>query len=280
MMNASLADQAYHHLFKGLFTGRLSAGDQISEVTLSKELKISRTPVREAIRRLQAEGLVNQIPKVGTFVRTPTRRELIELYEEREALESHLARRLARESDLKAAEKLLWITDEMSALVEEGEAQGGVAPGSPTAKRIWEIDLAFHDVLARAAGNQLIYRSLFDGRVMSGVFVGRRRLEHFIPIDEHRKAVREHRAIAEAIQSGDGDAAYKLMAEHVSLACDRSLSLLDSRQAIPKDARIRGISDSAESAADADDQLMLPTGTIRSTPLSAPPTTSVRTGSK
>lgn len=240
MSSASLADQAYTHLFEGLFSGRLSAGDQISEVKLSKELKISRTPVREAIRRLQAEGLVNQIPKVGTFVRTPTRRELIELYEEREALESHLARRLARESNLTAAEDLLKVCDQMAVLIEQGEAQGGVSPTSQTAGLIREIDLAFHDTLARAAGNQLIYRSLFDGRVMSRVFVGRRRVESFIPIEEHRKAVREHRAIATAIQSSDGDAAYKLMAKHVSLACERSLALLDSRQAIPMDERLQG----------------------------------------
>lgn len=241
MSSASLADRAYAHLFEGLFTGRLSAGDQISEVTLSKELEISRTPVREAIRRLQAEGLVSQIPKVGTFVRTPTRRELIDLYEEREALESHLARRLAQETNSEVAAELLTLCEKMSALVEEGAPQGGVAPDTEASRQIREADLAYHDVLARAAGNQLIYRNLFDGRVMSRVFVGRRRLEHFIPIDEHRKAVREHRAIAQAIQNGNADAAYKAMAEHISLACARSLALLDSRQAIPKDMRLGGL---------------------------------------
>lgn len=241
MSSESLSDQAYRHLLDGLLSGRLVAGDQIAEVELSKELKISRTPVREAIRRLQAERLVSQIPKVGTFIRTPSRRELIELYEQREALESHLARRLANESASKITDELLAICDRMAEAIEEGAATDGVASGSALAGRIRELDLHFHDTLARAAGNQLIYRSLFDGRVMSRVFLGRRQIEQFIPIEEHRKAIREHRAIVNAIRRGDPEAAYQRMAKHVSLACERSLALLDSRQEIPKDARISGL---------------------------------------
>ncbi|MEM9109893.1 MAG: GntR family transcriptional regulator [Planctomycetota bacterium] len=246
MSSASLVDLAYQHLSDGLCSGRLAAGDQISENLLSKELQISRTPVREAIRRLQAEGLVNQIPKIGTFVRTPSRREVVELYEQREALETYLARRLAERSSVSTANELLSLCDQMSALISEGKDSGGVLSASSSAGRIRSIDIAFHETLARDAGNQLIYRSLFDGRVMSRVFTGRLKMERFISVAEHEKAVKEHRLIAKAIRDGDAESAYGFMSEHISLALSRSLSLLDSQVTVQKDDRFsRLMSDDA-----------------------------------
>src|SRR5690349_13215528 len=92
---ASLAQKAYEHLQEGVLSGRLRSGTVISEAALAKELGISRTPVGEAIRQLVREGLVEQVPRYGTIVRSIDRQELTDLYEMREALESFAAAKAA-----------------------------------------------------------------------------------------------------------------------------------------------------------------------------------------
>ena len=68
---AKLAHRAYEHLQQRLWSGALAAGSKISETTLAQELGMSRTPVREAIRRLESEGVVSQVASSGTFVTVP-----------------------------------------------------------------------------------------------------------------------------------------------------------------------------------------------------------------
>ncbi|MFI4859864.1 MAG: GntR family transcriptional regulator [Phycisphaerales bacterium JB063] len=232
-MNASLSDKAYRRVLADLHAGILKSGDRISEVALSTELKISRTPLREAIRKLQSDGLVEQVPKVGTFIRTPSRRELLDLFEQREALESYLARKVAEQANPELADELLALNAQMRALVEQGQESGGVKTNTLEAQKMRDLDLAFHDTLARAAGNQTIYRTLFDGRLMSWVFVGRARNEHYVPSDEHRKALQEHEVIANAIKCGNPEQAYRAMSEHLRLASQRTVANLDRQHAIP-----------------------------------------------
>lgn len=233
MMNASLSDKAYRHVLADLSAGKLKSGDRISEVALSAELKISRTPLREAIRKLQADGLVEQVPKVGTFIRTPSRRELLDLFEQREALEAYLARKIANGAGSGVADELLELNRQMCVLVDQGESAGGVKENTVEARQMRELDLAFHDTIARAAGNQAIYRILFEGRLMSWVFVGRARHEHYVPTEEHRKAVQEHERIANAIKRRDGEQAYASMSEHLQLASLRTIANLDRQRGIP-----------------------------------------------
>src|SRR6201995_3075492 len=82
-----LREQAYKHIHGKLLAGELPAGHVLSEHSLAREIGISRTPVREAIQRLEQEGVLEQIPRYGTVVRRPERRDLEELYQLREALE-------------------------------------------------------------------------------------------------------------------------------------------------------------------------------------------------
>ena len=85
-MGETLSDVAYRHISKKLVSGELVAGQKLSEQTIAAECGISRTPVREAVRRLTEEGLLYQIPSSGTYVARPDRRQLIDAFDVRMAL--------------------------------------------------------------------------------------------------------------------------------------------------------------------------------------------------
>ncbi len=93
-MVASLQSRVAAQIRDGIVTGDYPAGAGLSEVTLSEELGVSRTPVREALKQLATEGLVEIVPRVGTFVAEPSRRDIAELYELCEVFRG-LAARLA-----------------------------------------------------------------------------------------------------------------------------------------------------------------------------------------
>ena len=95
----SLQSRVAAQIREGIVTGDYAAGTGLSEVTLSSELGVSRTPVREALKQLATEGLVEIVPRVGTFVATPTRRDVTELYGLKEIFEGCAAALLAPRGD-------------------------------------------------------------------------------------------------------------------------------------------------------------------------------------
>ncbi len=103
---ASLQSRVAAQIREGIVTGDYSAGTGLSEVTLSSELGVSRTPVREALKQLATEGLVEIVPRVGTFVATPTRRDINELYGLKEIFEGCAAGLLAPRGDEEAIASL------------------------------------------------------------------------------------------------------------------------------------------------------------------------------
>jgi DNA-binding GntR family transcriptional regulator len=160
--------------------GRLAPGTELSEVALSRELSVSRGPIREAIGRLAAEGLVTVRPRRGAEVRSITPEELIESYQVREALEV-LAVRLAvprmTDADLSGLDEL---ADRMSELARQG------AVGD-----FFTANAAFHERLCRFQARTLALRGSLDG------------------------SVTEHRAILAAIRLRDADKAAELTAAHI-----------------------------------------------------------------
>ena len=95
MRPTTLRQQAYLRLRERLVSGELRAGMQLSEPDLAKQLGMSRTPVREALRQMENEGLIDYAPRFGAMVRAADRDELAEMYAVREALESYAAAQAA-----------------------------------------------------------------------------------------------------------------------------------------------------------------------------------------
>jgi len=195
----SLADKAYHEIRGLIVSLELAPGAVIDERELIERLEIGRTPVREALRRLSHEGLVEVYPRRGMFVTGVDVRELARLSEVREVLEPEAARLAAeRATDSDRAE--------LNALLAElGSIDGG--GGS----ELMDLDERIHRAVYRAAHNDLLEATLEQYYVLA-LRIWSIALDRAHELEE---AVEAHRALLEAIQAGDGDRAADTMRAHV-----------------------------------------------------------------
>jgi DNA-binding GntR family transcriptional regulator len=193
---ASLADKAYHEIRRRIVSLELAPGAVIEERQLVERLGIGRTPVREALRRLAQERLVEVYPRRGMFVTGVDVRELARLSEVREVLEPEAAR-LAAERATEADRA------ELRALQAELDSAGG--------DRLMELDERIHRAVYRAAHNDLLEATLEQYYVLA------LRIWSIATDRSHEleEAVEAHRALLEAIQSGDGERAADTMRAHV-----------------------------------------------------------------
>jgi DNA-binding GntR family transcriptional regulator len=224
MTSGTLRRKAYNYIHAKILSGDLPNGHQVSELSLAKEIGISRTPVREAVQQLQREGLVQQIPRLGTIVRTPDRRDIVELFELREALEPFavgLAAQHPPRSDFPTLEKLC---TEMDGIGEELQQAGMTTLDPGRLKRFLTADMAFHVMLLRASGNHRMMRIIADSRVLIRIFSSRRQ-EHNLAI--LRETHQFHSQILEAIRNEDPPTATAAMAEHIQASKRETLEHYD-----------------------------------------------------
>ncbi|NLX99562.1 MAG: GntR family transcriptional regulator [Rhodopirellula sp.] len=220
MNTTSLRQKAYDYLHEKILRGDLSPGRQISEQSLAAEIGISRTPVREAIRQLAEEGLVVQVPRFGTIVRTPGRRELVELFQLREALEPYavaLAAQSVSAADLDLLESLC---RQMRQIAVDLRGVGASALDPSALQRFLSADMAFHMLLIRAAGNRRIAKIVADSRVIASIF-GAGRQTHDLGVVA--RAYGYHRRILHAVRRGDGEAARRWMVDHLRASMAETL---------------------------------------------------------
>jgi len=230
MSTDPLREQAYKHIHGKLLAGEMPAGHVLSELSLAREIGISRTPVREAIQRLEQEGILEQVPRYGTIVRRPERRDLEELYQLREALEPYavaqVAGRLSPE-DLGMARRLC---DEIQVIAAAVKKASRAMVDAALMRRLLSADLGFHMVLLRASGNRRLMKIIADSRMLTRIF-GTPRQEHDLAIIEETH--RFHSQILKAVQQGDGEKARRLMSEHIRASMREALDHYDRAQAQP-----------------------------------------------
>lgn len=224
-MSTTLKQRAYRSIRSKIEVGDLWAGVRLSELSLSKELGISRTPIREAIHQLASEGIVEHIPHYGSFVKRLQRDELIELFELRETLECYAARRAAErvsEPELLLLERLC---ADMRRLVREGlDDPAGVIEGESAAQ--WVInDSVFHMMLIRAAHNRSLLRMISDLQLMTRMFGQRRE-----PLSGRNLAwiYAGHSRIVRALRRGDPEQASREVGKHIQRGCRLVLELCKS----------------------------------------------------
>lgn len=183
-------------------SGALGPGDPLSEVSLAQEFDISRTPIREVLKQLQLEGLVEIRPKVGTFVREPTRREIVELFQLKEVLEGLAAALMARRGPCAQLEVLERNVGESEVSAAAGDAQA-------YAEQVRE----FHETLVLGADNNKLVEQY--GRLMNQLSyfqLVRKTLEHPGRVSASSG---EHRQILDLIQEKDPFGAENAMRSHV-----------------------------------------------------------------
>ncbi|TLS48168.1 GntR family transcriptional regulator [Streptomyces montanus] len=185
-----------------IISGELPAGGSLSEIALAESFGVSRTPVREALKQLQTEGLVEIRPRVGTFVTAPSRREITELFEMKELLEGAAARLLARRGRVPELDRL-----------EENLAEADAAVEADDKERYAELVEEFHDLLITGADNAKLeahYRILMNQLAYSRLVK--------TSLSQPGRALqsdREHHNVLELIIAKDGDSAERVMRDHV-----------------------------------------------------------------
>ena len=190
----------YSQLLDDIRSGRLNSGDRLRETELAERLGVSRTPVREAIRQLEADGLVTHIPRQGASIRSLDYAEVMELYEMRAVLEGTAARLAARAASDLEIEELEALNTEL--------AQAGATPEA------FKLNRLFHAALLDAAKNRFLTKSI-TGLQKALMILGPTTLTQ---PERAENAVHEHRAILDAIKARDGLAAEAATRAHIEAA--------------------------------------------------------------
>lgn len=188
--------------------GELAPDTRINELGLAEQLGVSRGPIREACRTLQASGLVESKPNRGFFVRLLTTQEAIEAYHARAAVIAYAGMTLAPIIAPLQLEKLHDLLDQMDEVVSRGEV-GTYDP----------INLEFHDSILRMAGNERLRQTYRDLLREQHLF-RHRGLSHG---DNLTVSNREHRLIVDSLAKGDPTAAFNSMRDHVLFGMKRML---------------------------------------------------------
>lgn len=228
-MTDSLSQRAYQHIQRKLFSGEWAAGDVLSELSVAQEMGISRTPVREAFRNLEQEGILEQVPRFGTRVKALERQDLVELYELREALEPYAVAQAAGRLSMEDQATLRMLCQEFKEVAAELKQKGKSRPDASMMRRLMSADMAFHQLLIRAAGNRRMMKIVADSRVLARIFMTTRQ-EHDLPVIEQTH--RYHHDILEAVKAGHADKARALMSEHIRASMREALDYYDAQHAL------------------------------------------------
>lgn len=208
--------KAYRYLRTRILTGALGPGAFLSAQGVSREIGISRTPVREALRLLECDELVTIAPRVGAIVKALSREQFGDLMGYREALETYTAGKAAamRRSDEvdELQSTLRRMIDPMNTLLKNPQERRAMA-------LFGECDVTFHRLLFAMGRNSIVQSKFEQAQILQRVLIAA--LIAHVPTDDDavrenvRTVFREHTAIFEAIRAGDAHGARSAMAQHM-----------------------------------------------------------------
>ena len=211
----SLNQKAYAEIRRRILKGELSAQTPLSEYQLAEELELSRTPVREAVKRLESEGLVQSIPNRGTFVAELTARDISEIYQVREQLEGFAARIAAETIPEEGIERI----EEEISLSNRLASEGRVV-------EIVDSDIRLHQHIIASTQNSRLIALL--GTLDDQMY----RVRTLFPQSPQwlEATLTDHANIVEAIKAHDGPGAERAMKAHLRAAREHAI-----RQSLPLD---------------------------------------------
>lgn len=195
-----LRDVVFNTLRQAILTGELKPGERLMEIHLADRLGVSRTPIREAIRKLELEGLVTMIPRKGAQVAKITEKNLKDVLEVRRALDVLTVKLACDRMDEETKAELLKACDEFARVVKKNDT-----------KDITEADVRFHDIILKSTGNDRLLQLV--NNLAEQMY--RYRLEYIKDSAYHDRLVKEHEAIYQAIIDGDKEKAAKAAVLHI-----------------------------------------------------------------
>ena len=199
-------DKAYMAVRRAILGGRYAGGKRLTEQEVSELAGVSRTPVREALRRLQSEGLLEFIPNHGAEVANWNETDADDIFELRALLESYAVRRATRHA---SADDLLELQQ-----IAQAQLQAAQSSGGERLEEIAELNSRFHESVQRAANSERLHRMLVG--LIEVPLVGQTFRKY--SDEQLLRSSQHHLEIVQAMQAGDGERAASIMREHVLAA--------------------------------------------------------------
>ncbi|MDI3481058.1 MAG: hypothetical protein PWQ97_713 [Tepidanaerobacteraceae bacterium] len=203
-----IREMIYESIRQAIFYGELKPGDRLVEKELAEKMRVSRTPIREALRKLEAEGLIKHVPRKGVVVKGFSPEDIIEIYSIRQALEALAITYTVKNITETEIKKLKVLIEEMAALTEEDETEG-----------LFNTSQEFNDILLKSCKMP---------RLISLINTYKEYLKRFRMVtmrEKERKisALKDHREILQAVIDRDAERARKLVEEHLQKALESYL---------------------------------------------------------
>lgn len=195
-----LRDVVFNTLRKAILTGELKPGERLMEIHLANRLGVSRTPIREAIRKLELEGLVIMIPRRGAEVAQITEKSLKDVLEVRRALDVLCVELACDRISQEEKERLKDACGDFARATKTGDTTV-----------IARADVIFHDIIVQATGNQRLIQLI--NNLSEQMY--RYRFEYIKDESGHENLVNEHRMIYESIMNGDREKAAAAARLHI-----------------------------------------------------------------
>ena len=210
--NSSLVETAYEHIRAQLISGQLSPGARLVNRKLANQIGMSFTPVREAINRLASQGMVEQIPGAGAFVRKLTRQEIIDIYGLREAVEPYAASEAAKKIDARQLAALEAILAEWTRIIELARESGEKSVHGQTLATWIAGDIRFHEIIIDATQNQFIKKTLTDLNMLRRMFAAK---PAELPEKDAITTHESHAKLVECLKNRDSEGAHQWMKSQI-----------------------------------------------------------------
>lgn len=206
----TLSDVVRKYIYDGIIGGRFAPGERLRETDIAKALKLSRSPIREAIKILENEGLVISEPWKGLIIADLSRIEMVEIFVYREALEG-LASQLAAASITNAE------IDRLEKLIEESDRGNAIS-----SRELVENNQDFHQLIYEAARNKYLLESVGTLRTFLALLPG----SNYEKKGRREVIVQEHLDIVRALRKRDGAAAKEAARAHVRNSMEAQMSFI------------------------------------------------------
>ena len=197
-----LRDVVFNTLRQAILTGELKPGERLMEIHLADQLGVSRTPSREAIRKLELEGLVTMIPRRGAEVAQITEKSMNDVLEVRRAVDALCVELACERITPEELERLGEACQEFAAEAMKKEKD---------VKLLAQKDVSLHDIIVQATGNQRLIQLV--NNLSEQMY--RYRFEYLKDFSQHEKLVEEHRVIYESIVKKDRETACEAARVHI-----------------------------------------------------------------
>lgn len=210
-----LRDVVFQTLRQAILRGELKPGERLMEIHLAQRLGVSRTPVREAIRKLELEGLVLMIPRRGAIVAEITVSDLEDVLEVRMALEEMAVKHACRRITAEQLSEIRRLAGEFKKTLKGDDVTACA-----------QADMKFHDAIYEATGNNRLVQILNNLREQ----MYRYRMEYLKDRQSHKNLIEEHDGILRALEERDEELAVRMTARHIECQKEYIIRMLGGRE--------------------------------------------------